>query len=234
MVRVVGVALRLVVADDNFLVREGLAALLTEVEEFEVVAMAADTPSLLKAVGETSPDAVLTDIRMPPTYTNEGIEAAKRIRADHPHVGVVVLSQYVEEDYAFELLVDGVAGLGYLLKERVTDVDELVRALHEVSRGGSVLDPKVVEALVARKGAGDGPLPGLTAREREVLEAMATGRNNATIATTLFMSERAVEKHIGAVFQKLGLADEQVTNRRVMAVLAYLEASGPSSSNPAR
>ena len=133
MVRVVGVALRLVVADDNFLVREGLAALLAEVEEFEVVAMAADTPSLLKAVGETSPDAVLTDIRMPPTYTNEGIEAAKRIRADHPDVGVVVLSQYVEEDYAFELLVDGVAGLGYLLKERVTDVDELVRALHEVS-----------------------------------------------------------------------------------------------------
>ena len=166
---VVGVALRLVVADDNFLVREGLAALLAEVEEIEVVAMATDTPSLIRAVEETSPDAVLTDIRMPPTYTNEGIEAAKRIRAEHPDVGVVVLSQYVEEDYAFELLVDGVTGLGYLLKERVSDVDELVRALHEVSRGGSVLDPKVVEALVARKGAGDGPLAGLTDREREVL-----------------------------------------------------------------
>jgi DNA-binding NarL/FixJ family response regulator len=219
------VALRLVVADDNFLVREGLSALLAEVEEIEVVAMATDTMSLMAAVAETAPDAVLTDIRMPPTYTNEGIEAAKRIRAEHRGVGVVVLSQYVEEDYAFSLLVEGVTGLGYLLKERVGDVDELVRALREVSRGGSVLDPKVVEALMARKVAGGGPLPGLTDREREVLQEMATGRNNATIATTLFMSERAVEKHIGAVFQKLGLTDEQVTNRRVMAVLAYLEAS---------
>ena len=227
-------ALRLVVADDNFLVREGLSALLAEVEAIEVVAMATDTASLMASVAETSPDAVLTDIRMPPTYTNEGIEAAKRIRAEHPGVGVVVLSQYVEEDYAFELLVDGVTGLGYLLKERVSDVDELVRALHEVSRGGSVLDPKVVEALVARKAGGDGPLPGLTEREREVLQEMATGRNNATIATTLFMSERAVEKHIGAVFQKLGLVDEHVTNRRVMAVLAYLDAGGTSRSDRAR
>ena len=218
-------ALRLVVADDNFLVREGLSALLAEVGEIEVVAMATDTVSLMAAVAETAPDAVLTDIRMPPTYTNEGIEAAKRIRVEHPGVGVVVLSQYVEEDYAFALLVDGVTGLGYLLKERVGDVDELVRALREVSRGGSVLDPRVVEALVARKAAGGGPLPSLTDREREVLQEMATGRNNATIASTLFMSERSVEKHIGAVFQKLGLTDEHVTNRRVMAVLAYLEAS---------
>jgi DNA-binding NarL/FixJ family response regulator len=231
---VVGMALRLVVADDNFLVREGLSALLAEIDEIDVVSMAQDAPSLIRAVEQTSPDAVLTDIRMPPAYGSEGIQAAKRIRADHPHVGVVVLSQYVEEDYAFELLVDGVAGLGYLLKERISDVDELVRALHEVSRGGSVLDPKVVEALVARKGAGEGPLSGLTEKEREVLQAMATGRNNATIATTLFMSERAVEKHIGAVFQKLGLIDEHVTNRRVMAVLAYLEASGPTNSDAAR
>jgi DNA-binding NarL/FixJ family response regulator len=219
------VALRLVVADDNFLVREGLSALLAEVEDIEVVAMATNTASLMAAVEETAPDAVLTDIRMPPTYTNEGIEAAKRIRTEHPGVGVVVLSQYVEEDYAFALLVEGVTGLGYLLKERVGDVDELVRALREVSRGGSVLDPRVVEALVARRVAGEGPLPNLTDREREVLQEMATGRNNATIASTLFMSERAVEKHIGAVFQKLGLTDEQVTNRRVMAVLAYLQAS---------
>ena len=153
---------------------------------------------------------MLTDIRMPPTHTNEGIEAAKRIRAEHPAVGVVVLSQYVEEDYAFELLVDGVTGLGYLLKERVSDVDELVRALREVSRGGSVLDPQGRRGAGSTQGAtGDGPLLGLTEREREVLQEMATGRNNATIATTLFMSERAVEKHIGAVFQKLGLADEQ-------------------------
>jgi DNA-binding NarL/FixJ family response regulator len=219
-------ALRVVLADDNYLVREGITALLAEVEEIELVESVADPASLLKSVREHLPDAVLTDIRMPPTHTTEGIDAAKQIRAEHPSIGVVVLSQYVEEDYAFELLVDGVSGLGYLLKERVTDVDELVRALREVSRGGSVLDPKVVEALVARKGASDGPLLGLTEREREVLHEMATGRNNATIATTLFMSERAVEKHIGAVFQKLGLVDEHVTNRRVMAVLAYLEASG--------
>ncbi len=228
-------ALRLVVADDNFLVREGLAALLAEVDEIEVVAMASDPVSLMRAVAATSPDAVLTDIRMPPTHTNEGIEAAKRIRAEHPDVGVVVLSQYVEEDYAFELLVDGVTGLGYLLKERVGDVAELVRAVSEVSRGGSVLDPQVVEALVARKRASDGgPILGLTDREREVLQEMATGRNNATIATTLFMSERAVEKHIGALFQKLGLSDERVTNRRVMAVLAFLEAGGPSGSGTRR
>jgi DNA-binding NarL/FixJ family response regulator len=227
-------ALRLVVADDNYLVREGLGALLAEVAEIEVVAMATDASSLIRSVGESSPDAVLTDIRMPPTHTNEGIVAAKRIRAEHPNIGVVVLSQYVEEDYAFELLVEGVSGLGYLLKERVTDLDELVRALHEVIRGGSVLDPKVVEALVARKGVRDGPLLGLSDREREVLQEMATGRNNATIASTLFMSERAVEKHIGAVFQKLGLVDEHVTNRRVMAVLAFLEASGPTRSDSAR
>jgi DNA-binding NarL/FixJ family response regulator len=228
------VALRLVVADDNFLVREGLAALLAEVGDIEVVAMAGDPVSLMRAVQDTSPDAVLTDIRMPPTHTNEGIVAAKRIRAEHPGVGVVVLSQYVEEDYAFELLVDGVTGLGYLLKERVGDVAELVRALREVARGGSVLDPQVVEALVARKRTGDGPILGLSDREREVLQEMATGRNNATIATTLFMSERAVEKHIGAVFQKLGLADEHLTNRRVMAVLAFLESSGPTRSDSGR
>jgi DNA-binding NarL/FixJ family response regulator len=218
-------ALRVVFADDHYLVREGVSALLAEVGDVEVVAVVADPESLLRSVADTSPDAVLTDIRMPPTHTTEGIEAAKRIRAEHPGVGVVVLSQYVEEDYAFELLAGGVAGMGYLLKERVNDVDELVRALHEVTRGGSVLDPKVVEALLARRGS-DGPLRGLTEREREVLAVMATGRNNATIAKTLFMSDRAVEKHIGSVFQKLGLVDEQLVNRRVMAVLAYLEAGG--------
>jgi DNA-binding NarL/FixJ family response regulator len=178
-------------------------------------------------VAENSPDAVLTDIRMPPTHTNEGIQAAKRIRARHSSVGVVVLSQYVEEDYVFDLLAGGVAGMGYLLKERVTDLDELVRALREVARGGSALDPVVVEALLAR-GANDGPLLGLTEREREVLQKMATGRNNAAIAKSLFMSDRAVEKHIGSVFQKLGLVDEHEVNRRVMAVLAYLEATGSS------
>jgi DNA-binding NarL/FixJ family response regulator len=218
--------LRVVFADDNYLVREGVSALLAEVDEIELVDTAADPHSLMKSVVEHQPDAVLTDIRMPPTHTNEGIEAAKRIRAEHPKVGVVVLSQYVEEDYAFELLENGVEGLGYLLKERVSDLEELVRALHEVARGGSALDPKVVEGLLSRKASeASSPLLGLTVREREVLQEMATGRNNATIAKTLFMSDRAVEKHIGSVFQKLGLIDEAEVNRRVMAVLAFLEAS---------
>jgi len=220
-------ALRVVLADDNYLVREGIAALLAEVDDIELVDAVADPQSLLKAVREKTPDAVLTDIRMPPSFTTEGIDAAKQIRVEHPSIGVVVLSQYVEEDYAFELLKDGVAGLGYLLKERVSQLDELVRALHDVARGGSALDPKVVEGLMARK-AGDAgsPLPGLTEKERQVLEAMATGKNNATIAKTLYMSDRAVEKHIGSVFQKLGLVNESDVNRRVMAVLAYLKATG--------
>jgi DNA-binding NarL/FixJ family response regulator len=218
-------ALRVVFADDNYLVREGISALLGEVDGIDLVDTVADPHSLLKSVAENGPDAVLTDIRMPPTHTKEGIEAAKRIRAEHPNIGVVVLSQYVEEDYAFDLLAGGAAGMGYLLKERVSDLDELVRALHEVARGGSVLDAKVVEALLARKGS-DGPLLELTDREREVLQEMATGRNNATIAKRLFMSDRAVEKHIGSLFQKLGLGDEREVNRRVMAVLAYLKASG--------
>ena len=220
-------ALRVVVADDNYLVREGLASLLAEVEGIDVVAAAADPDSLFRSVTADLPDVVLTDIRMPPTNTNEGIKAAKRIRSEHSEVGVVVLSQYVEEDYVFELLADGAAGMGYLLKERVTDLDELVRALLEVARGGSVLDPLVVEALLARRGS-DGPLLGLTDREHEVLHEMATGRNNAAIAKSLFMSDRAVEKHIGSVFQKLGLVDEHEVSRRVMAVLVYLEASSSS------
>ena len=218
-------ALRVVFADDNYLVRQGVAALLAQTDGIDLVDAVADPDLLLASVASHSPDAVLTDIRMPPTHSDEGIVAAKRIRSEHPGVGVVVLSQYVEEDYVFDLLSDGVAGMGYLLKERVSDVDELVRALTEVARGGSALDPLVVEALLARR-AGEGPLLGLTDREREVLAVMATGRNNATIATTLFMSDRAVEKHIGSVFQKLGLVDEHEINRRVMAVLAYVEARG--------
>jgi DNA-binding NarL/FixJ family response regulator len=221
------VALRVIFADDNYLVREGVSSLLAEAEGIDVVTTATDLDSLITSVAEHSPDVVLTDIRMPPTHTNEGIRAAKQIRAEHSSVGVVVLSQYVEEDYVFELLADGVAGLGYLLKERVTDLDGLVRALHEVARGGSVLDPLVVEALLSRRSS-EGPLLGLTNREREVLQEMATGRNNATIAKSLFMSDRAVEKHIGSVFQKLGLVDEHEVSRRVMAVLAYLEATSSS------
>jgi len=218
--------LRVVLADDNYLVREGIGALLAEVPDLEFVDSVADPQSLLKSVREHTPDAVLTDIRMPPTHTTEGIDAAKRIRADFPSTGVVVLSQYVEEDYALALLSDGVAGLGYLLKERVSDIDELVRALTDVAHGGSALDPKVVEGLMARRSAeASSPLRGLTEKERAVLEEMATGRTNATIAKTLYMSERSVEKHISAVFQKLGLAEEGEVNRRVMAVLAFIEAT---------
>ena len=219
-------ALRVVLADDNFLVREGVTKLLAEIDDIDLVDSVGDPQELLASVATHRPDAVLTDIRMPPTHTTEGIEAAKRIRTEHPEIGVVVLSQYVEEDYAFELLADGVAGLGYLLKERVSDIDELVRALQDVSRGGSALDPKVVEGLMARRSAdASSPLRGLTDKEREVLEQMATGRTNATIARTLFMSERSVEKHISSVFLKLGLVDEGETNRRVSAVLTYIEAT---------
>lgn len=218
--------LRIVFADDNYLVREGVSALLGQIDELELVETVDAPDRLLKAVAIHRPDAVLTDIRMPPSHTMEGIVAAKQIRTQHPGTGVVVLSQYVEPDYAFALLEDGVAGLGYLLKERVTQLDELVRALHEVSRGGSALDPKVVEGLMARKAdEQESRLLGLTEKERSVLESMATGRNNATIAKTLYMSERAVEKHISSVFQKLGLVEEAEINRRVMAVLAYVEAT---------
>jgi DNA-binding NarL/FixJ family response regulator len=220
-------ALRVVFADDNYLAREGVSALLAEGEGIEVVGTATDLDSLMRSVAQHLPDVVLTDIRMPPSQTDEGIQAAKRIRAEHPGVGVLVLSQYVEEDYAFALLAAGAAGVGYLLKEWVGDLDELARALHEVARGGSVLDPLVVEALLARPGT-EGPLLGLTERERAVLHEMATGSNNATIAKTLFLSDRAVEKHIGSLFQKLGLADEHEVSRRVMAVLTYLKASGAS------
>jgi DNA-binding NarL/FixJ family response regulator len=221
------VALRVVFADDNFLVREGVSGLLTELPGIELVAVAGDAPSLLQAVTQHRPGAVLTDIRMPPTHTTEGIDAAKRIRQEHPDIGVVVLSQHVGEGYARELLADGVAGLGYLLKDRVSDLEELVRALEEVARGGSALDARVVEDLMARRtGEASSPLALLTDREREVLQAMATGRNNAAIAKSLYMSDRSVEKHIGAVFAKLGLAGEQEVNRRVMAVLAFLDAGG--------
>ena len=219
-------ALRVVLADDNYLVREGITALLAEVDAIELVESVGDPQSLLKSVREHQPDAVLTDIRMPPTHTTEGIDAAKQIRAEHPSIGVVVLSQYVEEDYALALLSEGVAGLGYLLKERVSDIAELVRALADVARGGSALDPKVVEGLMLRKsGEASSPLRGLTDKERAVLEQMATGRTNARIAQTLYMSERSVEKHISAVFLKLGLVDEGESNRRVMAVLAFVEAT---------
>jgi DNA-binding NarL/FixJ family response regulator len=220
---------RVVFAEDNYLVREGTAALLQGSDEVELVGMAESLDELLSAVEEFVPDVVLTDIRMPPSNTTEGIDAARRIRADHPEIGVVVLSQFAEEEYAFELLKDGAAGLGYLLKERVSDLEEIVRALNEVAKGGSVLDPKVVEALVAAKDRmAHSPLASLTDREREVLENMAQGKNNAAIAKSMFLTERAVEKHINSLFHKLGLSEEVDVHRRVMAVLAFLHESTPA------
>ena len=191
--------------------------------DVDLVATAADLDELLAAVEEHHPDAVLTDIRMPPTNTPRGIDAARRIRREHPEIGVVVLSQYVDEEYAYDLLKDGAAGLGYLLKERVADVDEVVRALTEVAAGRLRPGPKVVEALVAAKDRmAHSPLAQLTDREREVLSQMAQGKNNAAIAKTLFLTERAVEKHINSMFHKLGLTEEPDVHRRVMAVLAFL------------
>ncbi|MGH2579621.1 MAG: response regulator transcription factor [Actinomycetota bacterium] len=214
---------RVVFAEDNYLVREGTAALLSASGEVDLVSVASTYDELMSAVDRDLPEAVLTDIRMPPTSTTEGIDAARKIRADHSEIGVVVLSQYADEEYAYELLKDGAAGLGYLLKERVADLDELVRALNEVARGGSVLDPKVVEALVARKDrVAHSPLAQLTEREREVLREMAQGKNNAAIAKSLFLTERAIEKHINSLFHKLGLTQETEVHRRVMAVLAFL------------
>ncbi|KAB2340165.1 response regulator transcription factor [Actinomadura rudentiformis] len=220
-------ALRVVFADDDYLVREGVAALLGRVDRVELVGTAQDMPGLLGAVDEHRPDAVLTDIRMPPTGLNEGIRAAKAIRRDHPGIGVVVLSQYAESGYAYDLLGESAEGLGYLLKERVTHVDELVRALEETARGGSALDPKVVDALLAeRRRVAASPLNLLSEREHEVLALMAEGNNNARIATKLTVSVRGVEKHINAIFSKLGIAEEPVVHRRVKAVLLYLDDQG--------
>ena len=224
--------MRVVFAEDDYLVREGTAALLAQAGEVEVVEAVSDLDGLLAAVERHRPDAVLTDIRMPPTKTMEGIEAARRIRREHPGTGVVVLSQYAEEEYAYELLKDGAEGLGYLLKERVADVEEIVRALRDVAAGGSVLDPKVVEGLVSRRDReAHSPLARLTDREREVLGLMAEGKNNAAVAGSLFLTERAVEKHINSLFHKLGLSEEPNVHRRVMAVLTFLrEGGGPPAA----
>jgi DNA-binding NarL/FixJ family response regulator len=222
-------AIRVVFADDNFLVRQGTAALLAESAEVDVVAVVADAADLLAAVGELSPDVAMTDVRMPPTWTDEGLQAAKLVRRDHPRTGVLVLSQYVEPVDVLELFSDGVAGLGYLLKDKVADLEELVTALRTVSRGGSALDPLVVEALMARRNPREhSPLASLTERELAVLAEMATGRNNLAVARALRISERAVEKHINALFGKLGVSEEPDVNRRVLAVLAFLDAAPPA------
>ncbi len=219
--------IRVVIADDHYLVREGTGRLLEASGEVEVVASVEDGVQLRDAVDRLAPDAVIVDIRMPPTHQMEGIEAAHDIRAKHEGVGVVVLSQHANSLYAFELFKDGTEGLAYLLKDRVGDLDELLRALREVMAGGSVIDPLVVEGLLNRQRTNsDHLLDTLTARELDVLAAMAEGRSNASIRETLFISQSAVEKHINSIFAKLGLSrDESETHRRVAAVLAFLRTS---------
>jgi DNA-binding NarL/FixJ family response regulator len=217
------VTIRVVLAEDHYLVREGLRRLLETEPEIEVVAVCEDLDSLLAAVDGERPDVVLTDIRMPPTGVDEGIQAAEQLRTTHPKVGVVVLSQYGEPGYALALLGAGTSGRAYLLKERVDDLTQLVGAIRAVAAGGSVIDPKVVEALVAERARVEAsPVHGLTARERDVLREMAEGKNNAAIAGDLFLSERSVENVIHSIFLKLGIAWEPSVHKRVKAVILYL------------
>jgi DNA-binding NarL/FixJ family response regulator len=220
------VPIRVVLADDQYLVREGLRRLLESHDEIEVVAVSQDVDSLLTAVDAESPDVVVTDIRMPPDSTDEGIQAAARLRETHPSIGVVVLSQYASPTYALSLLDGGSEGRAYLLKERVKDLDQLVAAIRSVAEGGSVIDPKVVDALVAENARSESsPLNDLTPRERDVLREMAEGRNNAAIAEALVLTERSVEKAIHSVFGKLGLTWETAVHKRVKAVILYLAES---------
>lgn len=220
-------AIRIVLAEDNVLLREGVSRLIGAEPELELVAACGDYDELLEAIEKESPDVVLTDIRMPPTGTDEGIRAASHLRRTRPEIGVVVLSQYAEPAYALDLLEDGSEGRAYLLKERVSDVDQLLAAIRAVAKGGSVIDPKVVEVLVeARARAAKSPLARLTPRETEILGEMAQGKNNAAIASTLVLSERAVEKHINSIFSKLDLTEEPDTHRRVKAVLLFLSDRG--------
>ena len=215
--------LRVVIAEDNYLVREGTRRLIEDSGEVDVVAAVSTAGELLDAVRRLRPDAVITDIRMPPGHRTEGIEAAHAIRAAHPAVGVVVLSQHADEAYAFQLFRDGTAGLAYLLKERVGDLDELLRALRGVVAGRSVVDSQVVELLVAHRARlAESAVSGLSPRELDVLRAMAQGKTNRAIAEALALSESAVEKHVNAIFSKLGLSEEPQLHRRVAAVLAFL------------
>jgi DNA-binding NarL/FixJ family response regulator len=217
------VPLRLVLADDHYLVREGTRRLLDTQDDLEVVASCGDLDELLAAADAELPDVVVTDIRMPPTGTDEGIRAAAILRETHPDVGVVVLSQFADPRYALPLLEQGTAGRAYLLKERVADVEQLAGAVRAVAAGGSVVDPKVVEALVAANARIErSPLTELTPRERDVLREMASGKNNAAIAQILFLTERSVEKVIHSIFLKLGLGFESSIHKRVTAVVMYL------------
>ncbi|MFN3215322.1 MAG: response regulator [Acidimicrobiales bacterium] len=213
---------RLVIADDDVFVRAGLENLLADVDGFEVVAVCGSLPELLAAVDEHAPDVVVTDIRMPPTHTDEGIAAAQQLRHSHPDVGVVALSLYLEPAYALRLLDDGSSRRGYLLKDHVDDVALVERAIRAVAAGGSFVDDDVVEVLLRRRSAGESPLSRLTTREQEILRELATGKSNAAVAASLFVSSHAVEKHINSIFSKLGLESGPGANRRVQAVLLFL------------
>ena len=214
--------MRVVIGEDALLLREGIARVL-EAAGIEVVGLAGDYDELIAAATEARPDVAVVDIRMPPTHTDEGLRAAKAIRAALPQTGVLVLSQYLDEDYVFALLGDGAERLGYLLKDRITDGDAFVDAVRRVAAGDAALDPEVVAHLLGRSNGG-GPLDDLTERERTVLAEMAEGRSNAAIAARMFLSDRAVERHVTAIFSKLGLSATPETHRRVLAVLTYLRA----------
>jgi len=212
-----------VIAEDSMLMREGIRGVLETQDDFVIVGVADDYDSLLDVAGKAIPDVVVTDVRMPPNQSDEGIRAAAALRESHPNLGVVVLSQYAEPEYVLALLADGSVGRAYLLKERVSEPAQLAEAVRAVAARGSVIDPKVVDVLVtARTKQRSSPLEALTARELEVLGEIAQGKNNAAIAGSLFLTERAVEKHINALFSKLNLTDEPDVNRRVKAVLLYL------------
>jgi DNA-binding NarL/FixJ family response regulator len=210
-----------VLAEDAFIVREGVRLLLEEAG-YDLKAAVETYDDLLEAVDDHSPQVVITDIRMPPTRTDEGVRAAREIRQSHPDIGVVVLSQYVEADYALKLFEDGADGLAYLLKERLGDIAQLEHAIEEVRANRSVIDPKVVDALIESRSRPKSPMERLTEREAEIIAEMAKGKTNAAIADSLFVSERAVEKHINSIFTKLDLLPERDTNRRVSAVLLFL------------
>jgi DNA-binding NarL/FixJ family response regulator len=214
---------RVVVADDAVILREGLARLLVEAG-FEVVGQAADARELLDQIDVAGPDVAIVDIRMPPTHTDEGLRAAAEIRERHPEVGILVLSQYVRPSYAIELLSRGTEGVGYLLKDRVSDLEELASSVRRIGEGGSVLDPSVVAQLVERPRPGRDPLEDLTEREREVLSLMAEGRSNKAIGERLFITEHTVEKHVKSIFGKLRLPTSADDHRRVLAVLLFLSA----------
>jgi DNA-binding NarL/FixJ family response regulator len=221
------VTIRVVLAEDSYIVREGLEQVLARARGVEVVATCVDLDSLLEAVESKHPDVVVTDIRMPPTETDEGIRAAAALRESHPEVGVVVLSQHDDPTYALALLDAGSEGRAYLLKERVTDGGQLVTAVEEVSRAGSVIDSKIVESLVhERSRASSSPVAELTSREQEVLAEIAQGKSNSAIAESLVLTKRAVEKHINAIFMKLGLAQADDVSKRVKATLMFLAQDG--------